>query len=438
MIGSYFVYDLPASTEDNLLERFTRSGKMSVGTFEYYFNLLYSVYSLPNILLPLFFGWLIDATGTRAMLMLLNTFLILGHAAVTLGCFIRSMPLMLFGRAVFGLGGESLNVAATVVLSEYFGRKEMAMALAFNLCTARAGSVLNDFISPVIADMFGAPAAFSLGFGLLIICGGVTILLIRLDIWVENEIARSNPGMVQAPTKHGELKLGLAGLVQHVRHLPGLFWIACLVCGTVYASILPFNNVASALLVEEYFKGKKTGGVAAAREAAGQTMSLVFASAALLSPIAGVLTDKLGFRTEQCVLSGGLLVGAFTLLLPFSRAAMIPPEAAMILLGLAYTIFATVIWPCVGTSVGEDQRGMAYGTATAVQNLGLFLTPLAVATVRAETGSFAAVVWLFLGIAVVGLFSSFGLLAYDRATGSRLEGRRVNSPGVVELVGGAF
>jgi MFS family permease len=43
------------------------------------FNLLYSVYSIPNIILPLFGGYLIDNCGVRMNIMLFASLLVLGY-----------------------------------------------------------------------------------------------------------------------------------------------------------------------------------------------------------------------------------------------------------------------------------------------------------------------------------------------------------------------
>lgn len=42
------------------------------------YNLLYSVYSFPNIVLPLFGGLLVDRCGTKASLILFVSFIVLG------------------------------------------------------------------------------------------------------------------------------------------------------------------------------------------------------------------------------------------------------------------------------------------------------------------------------------------------------------------------
>ena len=43
------------------------------------FNLLYSVYSLPNIIVPFFGGYLLDKFGSRKLILILSAILFLGQ-----------------------------------------------------------------------------------------------------------------------------------------------------------------------------------------------------------------------------------------------------------------------------------------------------------------------------------------------------------------------
>jgi len=74
------------------------------------FNLLYSVYSIPNILLPFFAGYLLDSIGIKAGILIFNFLIILGHSMFTMGTYDKTYWMLIAGRALFGVGAESLNV----------------------------------------------------------------------------------------------------------------------------------------------------------------------------------------------------------------------------------------------------------------------------------------------------------------------------------------
>ena len=146
MSCNYYCYDTPAALYKPLSNAFWREP-----AFEYYFNLLYSVYSIPNIVLPLVGGLLVDKVGLYFSLNLFSAFILAGQAVFAAGCSIGSLQVMLLGRFLFGLGGESISVAQSALIERWFQQGELALALGLCLSVARLGSVVNNALSPYIA-----------------------------------------------------------------------------------------------------------------------------------------------------------------------------------------------------------------------------------------------------------------------------------------------
>src|SRR4029079_12843339 len=65
-------------------------------------------------------------------------------AICTLGAVITAIsplfPVMAFGRLMFGLGAESMIVAITVIIGQWFIGRQLGFAFGVNLAIARAGS----------------------------------------------------------------------------------------------------------------------------------------------------------------------------------------------------------------------------------------------------------------------------------------------------------
>lgn len=122
--------------------------------FEYYFNLLYSVYSFPNIILPLFAGVTVIKFGLRPMYISISIIILLGQLLYSLGCQIVSFELMLFGRFVYGIGGESLNIAYNAMLVKWFFRTDVALPITINLSFNRLFSFADFNISPYLAKVY--------------------------------------------------------------------------------------------------------------------------------------------------------------------------------------------------------------------------------------------------------------------------------------------
>jgi nitrate/nitrite transporter NarK len=117
-------------------------------SFEYYFGLLYSLYSLPNIIIPFIGGILVMRFGIRSMYVVFELLIVIGQFIFALGCQSTSMQTMLLGRIIFGLGGESLNICQNAMIVKWFFKSQIALPLGLTISVSRIGSVLNDVFSP--------------------------------------------------------------------------------------------------------------------------------------------------------------------------------------------------------------------------------------------------------------------------------------------------
>ena len=133
-----------------LKKRFAANSKMD---FEYIFNLMYSVYSLPNIILPLLGGFMIFRYGYRIMFLAFGFSILIGQLIFAIGCSTKSIVIMLIGRTIFGFGGESINTTQFSIILQWFAPNEIAFAMGLCLSFAKIGNALNNVISPRIATV---------------------------------------------------------------------------------------------------------------------------------------------------------------------------------------------------------------------------------------------------------------------------------------------
>jgi hypothetical protein len=175
-IGNYYCYDIPSVLFAQLSEYFSL-----LSLFDLKFNLLYILYSSPNIFIPLFGGYLIDSCGKRTMILLFSFTVFCGQFIVSIGCSLHDFNMILFGRFIFGLGGESLMVSITTLLTSWFEGKELAFSLSLMFSFARLGSAGNAFISPFIAYDKGIAIVFWFGTLLCFFSFVSTMLVVVLD-----------------------------------------------------------------------------------------------------------------------------------------------------------------------------------------------------------------------------------------------------------------
>lgn len=100
MIGNYYCYDNPAALKTQIDDYMGNPGD-----YETMFSLLYTVYSIPNVILPFFGGYFVDKLGTRICLIAFTLFITCGQVVFAIGLQAKSWPLMFLGRVIYGFGG---------------------------------------------------------------------------------------------------------------------------------------------------------------------------------------------------------------------------------------------------------------------------------------------------------------------------------------------
>lgn len=233
-----------------------------------------------------------DKWGYRICLLAFACFICAGQVVLAIGVSSKSWPLMYIGRVLFGIGGESLGVGNSALLSEWFKGKELAFAFGLNLSIARLGSVINNLVSPAIAANINIQFAFWFGSilcGASVMCvlaissidrqveasvgtGDSATLLLNEDIEEDTSKNTRNPSVdVNEPLAKRSMSADLVGMTAtelpasanagedsavslwDVFTLPQGFWILVVSCVVVYGCVLPFNNIASSLLLERNF-----------------------------------------------------------------------------------------------------------------------------------------------------------------------------------------
>lgn len=166
MTGVYFSLDIPAALHQQLKDYMSSASSSSGSSFSVKFNLLFSVYSIPNIILPFFGGTIVDHLGAHTSTLLFASLTLVGQIIFAVGTSRKSWNLMLFGRTVYGLGGESISVAISTLNNKWFRGKELALSFGITVAVSRLGSVANNWLSPLVANERGTDVAIWLGVGM--------------------------------------------------------------------------------------------------------------------------------------------------------------------------------------------------------------------------------------------------------------------------------
>eukprot|EP00758_Cryptobia_borreli_P005419 Tbor_TRINITY_DN4875_c0_g1::TRINITY_DN4875_c0_g1_i1::g.1279::m.1279 len=364
-LGSYYIYDFPGSigtgdaNSNTIQTRFHERGK----EYNQEMNLaLYSVYNYPNTVLAIFGGLLIDKfLGLRKAMFLFCSLVLLGSILFWVGVQYVNYPIMVFARVIFGLGGESLSVAQSTLVSRWFtNTRGMALAFGITISFCRVGSSFTFLFSSQIAKSWGVEYAVLVGVGVCVISFISCISLIAIEVYTDKKKIQKEESIAEAEGKVMKLK--------DVLSLPVELWLLTAVCILCYCVIFPFVTIG-----KNFFEVKfNMSGIDANR-----WLSLYQFCSAGASPFVGLLVDRSGHFTYWLILACSSFLGIHILFV----ATNTPPPATMTMMGVFYSFLVSGLWPAVPFSVNERVVGFSYGLMTAGQNAGLATFPLIIGAI---------------------------------------------------------
>ncbi len=424
MMMGYFFTDV-ASPLSTILKQSAEQGGMGWSSTEYGF--FAGSYSFINIfLLMLFFGGLIlDRMGIRFTGIMATAFMFIGAVIkyYAIG-FISpegtiSLDFTLFGLipspaktqvlvaslgfAIFGMGCEITGITVSKIITKWFTGHELALAMGVQVGLARLGTAAALSVSPMIALEFhklSTPILFGAVLLLISFLSFFVYIVMdkKLDASISQEAGAGN-GSEDEKFKFSDLGV--------IFKNPG-FWLIAFLCLLFYSGVFPFLKFASDLMVNKY-------GVSA--KWAGWIPSILPYGTIILTPVFGTIYDRIGKGASLMILGSLLLtVCHICFALPVLNTVWFA-IIIMVLLGIAFSLVPSAMWPSVPKIIPMKQLGSAYAIIFYIQNIGLMLVPMlmgqCIESYTAQNGSVDYTVPMII-------FASFGVVAILIAVGLKL------------------
>jgi len=388
MLGNYYGYDSIAPVAEQL-SRELHFTDTQIGT-------LNAIYSLPNIFLVVVGGVLVDRFSARLMVVLTTALCLVGAVVTAVGAL---FPVMAAGRLLFGIGSETLAVATTVALAQWFAGRSFALLFALNLSLARLGSYLADrspsFASPLYAHGWQAPLWLAAGFAALSFGGAL------IYYWLDRREAPRGTLALPPPPDRFDWR--------HLLAFRSEYWLLVGICVTFYSVIFPFRSTFAIKYLQQ------AHGLTLA--AASTLNSYVFLAAVFATPVFGFLLDRIGRNAPLLAVASVLLPLSFLVL------ATLPGGAGLstALLGVSFSFLPAVLWPTVVRYTASGHLGTAYGLMTALQNAGLAGANLIAGYLNDTSGASAAnpggyepMLWFFGLLSLAAFLCTLVLWLLDR------------------------
>lgn len=324
-----------------------------------------------------------------------------------------SAKLSAIGFMIFGCGAEMAGITVSRGIVKWFKGKEMALAMGIEMAIARVGVAVVVIASPAIASIHPISVSRPVAYELLLLVIGLICFIVygfmdkKLDAQgVEEE--KDEPFKVSDMGKILSLKM---------------FWIVALLCVLYYSAIFPFQKYAINML---------QCNLNFTAEQAGMVFFVFPLGAAAVTPFLGNFLDRKGKGASMLILGAMLMVIChlvFAFVVPATQSVIIT-YAAIILLGISFSLVPAALWPSVPKLIDDKLIGSAYALIFWIQNIGLYSFPMIIGSVLRSSNpgvtdplkyNYTVPMLVFASLGVIALILGFLLKALDKKKGYGLE-----------------
>lgn len=416
MMFGYFFTDVMSPLEP-LLTAAKEQGGLGWSSDDYgFFSGSYGFFNV--FLLLLFFGGIIlDKFGIR-FTGIMSTVLMFGGALIKWYAVGNSFEGEMFGYpmqvivaclgfAIYGVGCEIAGITVSKVIVKWFTGHELALAMGLQVALARIGTAAALAVALPFAKALGGVSA-SVGLGAALLCAGMISFIVysvmdkKLD--ASAAAAQTEP---EEGFKFSDLKILFCNKG---------FWLITLLCLMFYAGVFPFLKFATKLMVSKY-------GVDP--ELAGLIPAMLPFGTIFLTPLFGSIYDKKG-KGATLMIIGSVLLTFVHVVFALPIYSWVLAVAVMIILGVAFGLVPSAMWPSVPKIIPMKLLGTAYAVIFYIQNIGLSMVPILIGKVNGantvgNTTDYTMSMSIFAVFGAVAILLSLALKAENKKKGYGLE-----------------
>ncbi len=311
------------------------------------------------------------------------------------------------GFMIFGCGVEMAGVTVSKAIAKWFKGKEMALAMGLEMAIARLGVFAVFRMSPALSTWANeamptvvTPVLFCT---ILLVIGLLTYTVFTfMDKKLDAQMGASAEEEAEEQFKVSDIGILFTSKT---------FLIVAGLCVLYYSAIFPFQKFATGMLEANLQMPTE--------EAAG-LFSWFPIGAMFLTPFLGAFLDKKGKGASMLVLGSILMI---TCHLVFALVPLTKPiaYAAIILLGVSFSLVPAALWPSVPKLVEERYLGSAYSVIFWIQNIGLMAFPIIIGWSLDKTGGYTVPMLIFSSLGVAALLLGLWLKVEDKKKGYGLE-----------------
>ena len=422
MMMGYFITDVMSPLEV-LLTKTTADGGLGWSSSDYGF--FAGSYSYINVFLLMLFlgGIILDKLGIRFTGLMSCSFMVIGviikyigvstnfgNEHFTISAINFDIPMSVavasLGFSIFGMGCEICGITVSKINTKWFNGHELALAMGIQVALSRLGTAAAMMISLPVAKAFHDKVSAP------VLLGAVLLIIGALSFFVYNvmdkklsrsveEAGRKESNSPEEPDESEQFRFKDLGLIFSN---PG-FWCITLLCMLFYSGVFPFLKFATKLMVANYGVSERFAGI---------LPGLIPFGTIFLTPLFGTIYDKVG-KGATLMLIGSIILTVIHIIfalhiLPYGWFAVI----IMIILGIAFSLVPSAMWPSVPKIIPMKLLGSAYAIIFFIQNIGLALVPVLIGKVNDYDPSYTTSMSIFAGFGVAAVIVATLLLIIDK------------------------
>ena len=422
-VGNTYVAENVNADGDTATEELTVSSTINgLGWSNGDYGIFSGAYGYINVfLLMLFFGGIIlDKMGVR-FTGLMSTGLMFAGAAIkwyavntTFTGEMFGLPTQVavacLGFAIYGMGCEIAGITVTKVIAKWFTGHELALAMGLQVALARVGTACALFFALPIAQSFGIVSA-PVMIGASALCIGMLSYIVYCVM--DKKLDASSTTAGESTESEEQFKMSDLKVIFCNKG----FWLITLLCLMFYSAVFPFLKFATNLMIIKYNVSP---------DVAGMIPGLLPFGTILLTPLFGSMYDKMGKGATLMLVGSSLLTLVHVLFaLPIMNIWWFA-VIVMVLLGIAFSLVPSAMWPSVPKIIPMKQLGSAYAIIFYIQNIGLSMVPVLIGNVIQSctsngTTDYTMPMAIFAGFGAIAVVLSLLLLKADKKYNYGLE-----------------
>ena len=279
-----------------------------------------------------------------------------------------TLAILALGRVVSGVGSVTFFVVAPQLLAQWFAGREIGVAMGtFN--TGVLGAILSMSVLTILAENHGWRASIWLS------VAGPGLALIVFALFYKS-----------APKHQPTPSLSLVSLFKGIGTVGKPIWLIGVAWGLYNAAIISMLTFTPDFLAEAGFSVARAGFI---------TSLALFP--VLLSPVAGFLIDRAGYKKTIFIISGLGRMGLLALM-PYFIGWV---TGLILLLGVFNILIPVVAYALVPDVTRPEKLGMGFGIISICFNVGILVGPATSGWIKDATISYHGSYLLMAGFALL-------------------------------------